>query len=351
MGQQISLSDFTIPDLCITNNQQSNDTSSSNETEDVHLFLPFDIINKNPIFLPNQKISNELLNTKETLINQIRNDISNFSNLSDVKDFNSKISELIEKTSDYITTLNTSLQNSLQSITTKQKQLKDSYVKKLQDDENEMLSIFSEQLNDAEKISDEQYVNELSFFAVQSLITMLLMLLESVHQSDSTIVHRMLNLTNQLVEQIPLNCLSSDLYKRSHNLFKSLKPLTNYIKDLSTQTNIDSITVNQSIKILLNFSIIRSSFKDIFPLIRKLIFNTNDIFDMKRLFIQLNKHLTMAIDRFEKGKQTTTNSQNTTNNNAVTQDQNQTGKKNRLILNRISFIYFCETRSKQKEKC
>jgi len=303
MGQHISLSDFEIPDLFVTNNQQPNDALSANETEDVNLFLPFNIINeinKNFISLPNQNSSNELSITEETLINQIRNDISVFSNLSGVQEFNKKMSEIIKKMFDSLATTNTSLQNSMQSIANKQKQLQNSYVEKLKDDEDEMTSsIFSE------TVSNEQHIKELSFFAVQSFITMLLMLLESVHKSDSTIVHQMLNLTNQLVEQIPLNSFSSDVYKQSADLFKSLKPLINYIKDLSIQTDINPIAANQSIKILLSFSVIKASFKDILPLIRKLIFNTNDIFDIRKLFIKLNKDLTMMIDRFEKEKQTT----------------------------------------------
>jgi hypothetical protein len=331
MGQQISLSDFEIPDLFATNNQQPNDALSANEIEDVHLFLPFNVINemnKNFISLPNQNSSNELSIAEETLINQIRNDISVFSNLSGVQEFNTKMSEIIKKMFDYIAKTNTSLHNSMQSITNKQKQLQNSYVEKLKDDENEMTSIFCETLIDSEKVSNEQQIKELSFFAVQSLITMLLMLLQSVHKSDSTIIYQMLNLTNQLVEQIPLNSLSSDVYKRSNNLFKSLKPLTNYIQELSIQTDIDPIAANQSIKILLNFSIMKTSFKDILPLIRKLIFNTNDIFDIRKLLVKLNKQLTMTIDRFEKEKQTLSISQNTTNNNVTTEDQNRTGKEN-----------------------
>ncbi|CAF1116083.1 unnamed protein product [Rotaria sordida] len=332
MGQHISLSDCKIPDLLATNNQQSNEVSSANETEDIHLFLPFDIINeinKNYTSLPNQKISNELLITKDVLINQIRNDISDFSNLFGVKKFDMEIAEIIKKMFDHIATMNTNLQNSMQLIINKQEQLKNSYSEKLKDDENEMNSVFSETLIDREKKSDEQQVNELSFFAVQSLITMLLMLLESIHKFDSTIINEMLNLTNQLFEQIPLNYLSSDVYKRSDNLFKSLKPLTNYIQELSTQTDIDPIVANQSIKFLFNFSVMKASFKDILPLIRKLIFNTNDIFDIRNLLIKLNKHLTMMLDRFQKEKQTssiptTIPQNNTTDNNITTQIHNRT---------------------------
>jgi hypothetical protein len=231
-----------------------------------------------------------------------------------------KMSEIIKEILDYIAKRNTSLQNSIQLITDKQKHLQNSYVEKLKDDENEMTSIFSETFIESEKVSNEEHIKELSFFAVQSLINMLLMLLESVHKSDSSIVHRMLNLINQLVEQIPLNSFSSDVYQRSHNLFKSIKPLKNYIEDLSIQTDINPIAANQSIKILFYFSVLKASFKDILPLIRKFIFNTNDVFDIRTLFVKLNKHLTMMIDQFEKKKQTI--SQNTT------QDQNRTGKKN-----------------------
>ncbi|CAF3050511.1 unnamed protein product [Rotaria sp. Silwood2] len=327
MGQQISLSDFKIPDLFATNNQKLNEP---NETEDVHLFLPLDIIseiNKNPILLHNHKVSNEISIAKETLINQIRNYISVFSNLSGFNEFNMEIAEIIKKMFDYISTTNTTLQNSMQSITNKQEQLKNSYDEKLKDDENEMAWIFSETLINSEKVSDEQQLRELSFFGVQSLITMLLMLLKSVHKSDSTIVHQMLNLTNQLAEQISLNSLSSNVYKRSDNLFKCLKPLNNYIQELSIQTEPDPIAANQSIKILLNFSVMQASFKDILPLIRKLIFNTNDVFDIRKLFVKLNKRLSMTIERFEKEKKTqsitTTTLQNTTDNNVITQDQNR----------------------------
>ncbi|CAF4720715.1 unnamed protein product, partial [Rotaria magnacalcarata] len=160
---------------------------------------------------------------------------------------------------------------------------------------------------------------------------MLLMLLKSVHKSDSTIVHQMLIVKNQLLEKIPLNYLSSNIYKRSNNLFKSLKPLTDYIQELSMQADIDPFAANQSIKILFNFSVMKASFKDILPLIRKLIFNTNDSFDVRKLFVKLNKHLMIRMDQFEKEKQTlsipTAIPQNTTNNNNLTtQEQNRTDK-------------------------
>ncbi|CAF4713007.1 unnamed protein product, partial [Rotaria socialis] len=130
---------------------------------------------------------------------------------------------------------------------------------------------------------------------------------------------------------IPLNYLSSNIYKRSNNLFKSLKPLTDYIQELSIQTDINPIAANQSIKILFNLSVMKASFKDMLPLIRKLIFITNDSFDVRKLFVKLNIHLMIRMDQFEKEKQTpsiaTTIPQNTTNNNSLTtQEQNRADK-------------------------
>ncbi|CAF2632885.1 unnamed protein product [Rotaria sp. Silwood2] len=331
MGQQVSLTDLKIPDLFATKNHHSDKVSSTNETEDIHLFLPFDIINetnKNFISFNNQQCSSELSIVKETWIKQIRNDISEFTNLCGVNEFNTKIAKIIKKMFDYIATTNTNLQNSMQTIINKQEKFKNSYGEKLKEDENVTTSIFSETLIDSENVSDQQQAKEIPFFAVQSFITMLLMLLELVRKSDSTSVHHMLNVTNQLVEQIPLQYISSDVYKRSHNLFKSLKPLTIYIQELSIHSDIDSIAANQSIKILFNFSVIKASFKDILPLIRKLIFNTNDIFDIRKLLVKLNRRLTLTIDRFEKEKQTpsvtTTIPQNTTDNSVTAQDQNRT---------------------------
>ena len=135
MGQQVSLIDLKIPDLLSTNNQPSNEVLSDDQTEDIHLFLPFDIIKET------HKNSNELSIAKEKLINQIRNHLSVSSNLSGVNEFNVKIAEIIKKMLDHIAAKHTSLQNSTQSIANKQKQLKDSYGEKLKDDENATTSI------------------------------------------------------------------------------------------------------------------------------------------------------------------------------------------------------------------
>ena len=63
MGQQISLTDLKTPDLFETNSQHLDKVLSTNETEDIHSFLPFDIINeinRDCFSFHNQKNSSEL---------------------------------------------------------------------------------------------------------------------------------------------------------------------------------------------------------------------------------------------------------------------------------------------------
>ncbi|CAF3090364.1 unnamed protein product [Rotaria sp. Silwood2] len=368
MGQQMSLTNLKNPDLLAINNEHSDKILSDGRIEDIHLFLPLDVINaisKNSVssYDPNQKCSIELPITKQTFIKHIRTDLSLLTNSSGLNELNTKIAEIIQQVFDRIALTNTTLQNDIQSIIDKQQQLKNSYIERLKEDENATTSIFAQAFIDSsnlENVSNEHQTDnnsvkqtrlhqfqaeQLSFFAVQSLISMLLILLKSVQQYDSTIVHQMLNLTNQLVEQIPLHYLSSDVYKRSSNLFKSLKPLTNYINELSIQTEVDPIAANQSIKILLNFSVIKGSLKDVLPLIRKLIFNTTDIYDIRKLFVVLNKDLTTIMDRFEKEKQistetTTVISQNTAENSSEpSKEQDTTGKRNpRTIIESCSDV-------------
>ncbi|CAF0793768.1 unnamed protein product [Rotaria sordida] len=343
MNEQLSSANLKTPDLLAANNQHSDKILSDSRTEDIHLFLPLDVINTISKSLTlfhdhDHKSSIELPITKQTVIKQIRTDLSTLTNSPGLDEFNTEIAGIIQQVFDRTTTTNTTLQNAIQSIIDKQQQLKNSYAEKLKDNENAITSIFSQPFVDSsnsENVSNENQTEsnsvkqirlhqfraeQLSFFAVQSLISMLLMLLKSVEKYDSTIVHQMLILTNQLIEQIPLNYLSSDVYKRSSNLFKSLKPLANYISELSMQTEIDPIASNQSIKILLNFSIVKGSFKDVLSLIGKLIFNTTDIYDIRKLFIELNKDLTTMINQFQKDKKILSDTTITTPQNVADTD-------------------------------
>ncbi|CAF3999075.1 unnamed protein product, partial [Rotaria magnacalcarata] len=307
MGQDLSSDKLKALDLLTVNNQRLDKILSAERKEDAFLFLPLEVIDaisKNSISSPDrdQKSSIEFPITKQTLSKQIRQDLFLLTNSSAVEELNTSIASIVTQVFDRITVTNTNLQNAIQSINDKQQQLKNSYAEKLNDDKNITTSIFAQSFNDSANSNNASSENkkelhqfqaeQLSFFAIQSLISMLLMLLKSIHQYDSTIVHQMLNLTNQLIEQIPLNYLSPDIYKQSSNLFKSLNPLTNYIRELSKHTEVDPIAASQSIKILLNFSVIKASLKEALPLIRSLMFNTTDTYDIRRLFIELNNDLT-----------------------------------------------------------
>ncbi|CAF3325918.1 unnamed protein product [Rotaria socialis] len=343
MGQDLSLDKLKTLDLLTVNNQRSNNILSAERKEDAFLFLPLEVIDaisKNSISSPgrDQKSSIEFPITKQTLSKQIRQDLFLLTNSSAVDELNTKIANIITQVFDRIATTNANLQNAIQSINDKQQQLKNSYAEKLNDDKNITTSIFAQSFNDSANSNNASSENkkelhqfqaeQLSFFAVQSLISMLMMLLKSIHQYDSTIVHQMLNLTNQLIEQIPLNYLSPDIYKQSSNLFKSLKPLTNYIHELSKHTEVDPIAASQSIKILLNFSVIKASLKEALPLIRSLMFNTTDTYDIRRLFIELNNDLTKTMDQIEKEKQTRSETTTTPQGGAANSNETSTAPAN-----------------------
>ena len=140
---------------------------------------------------------------------------------------------------------------------------------------------------------------QVSYFAVQSLSSILLILIKSAEKNDPTIVHQILTLTSQLCEQIPMKCLSSP--DNNSFLFQSLKPLTNFVNELSLSN--DPILAKQAIRILLSFSVAKGSFGDILPILHKLVFDTIDIYNVRGLFIQLNNGITEAIDQREKQKQ------------------------------------------------
>jgi hypothetical protein len=186
---------------------------------------------------------------------------------------------------------------------TYKEQLQISLTKKLKIDSNMNLSIFLQSYIDS-TINDRD--QQLSYFAIQSLTSILLILIKSAEKNDPTIIHQILILTGQLCEQLPMECLSSE----NTLLFKSLEPLTNYINELSLST--DSILLKQIIQIRLSFSIAKGSFKDLLPLLNELIFNTTEIYNVQSLIIQMNNFLTETINEYEKNNN---NGEETTDSN------------------------------------
>ena len=281
---------------------------SNISVENVELFLPLKSINGANVNLVSQNDRDEQssigrVTSKQKLINQIRSDLSRLTNSSELSELNAEITRRIEQVLDHVRAIDRSVMNEIQSILDKQNQLQRSYTEKVKDDENAAASIFAQSSVDSNKLthletdmslskqtkSSQLQSQKLSFFAIQSSISILLILVKSSEKSDQTLVNQILRLTTQLVEQLPMKSTSFDVSKSSSGLYKSLKPLIN-LSSVSYHYKIKSTHMysKQATYILLTFSIVKNSFKDILPLLIKLAFNTNDIYDIRDLFIELN---------------------------------------------------------------
>ncbi|CAF3851773.1 unnamed protein product, partial [Rotaria sp. Silwood1] len=153
-------------------------------------------------------------------------------------------------------------------------------------------------------------VQKVSYFSIQSLTSLLMILIKSAEKNDPTFIQELLTLAIQLCDRIPINSFTS--FKFSPIIdsywFKSLQPLTNYINELSLSQNV--MIANKAMKILLSISIAKASFKDILPILRKLIFNKVNIYNARNLFIRLNHTMAKALNKMEKIKQQKNNDSN-----------------------------------------
>ena len=154
---------------------------------------------------------------------------------------------------------------------------------KFEADRQSETSIFAQPLT----VTSADQSQQLSYFAVQSLISILLVLIKSAEKNDPNLVQQILALAGQLCVQLPMKSLSSA--KNSEFLFKSLKPLISYIQDLSLTS--DPILAKQATIILLTFSVGKGSLQDILPLLCPLVFNTTDVYPAQGLCLQLNNGL------------------------------------------------------------
>jgi hypothetical protein len=287
MSQHLSNINSKIVDSLETSDTKlnSNTIETCNGKDDINLFLTF-------------KASNH-----ERLIKQIQNNLSLLTDTTKLTDRNTQIQKLFEKDIFLsVVTYHTSAIEDLKGIFINEQQLRESLTKKLADDQTTDRPIFFKRSTLFSKSSDdknnkESPVQELSYFIIQSLTSMLLTLIKSAENNDPTIVYQILTLSGQLCEQIPAKCLSIN----DNRLSVSLKPLTNYIDNLTLSK--DSMVAKQALKVRLSFSIAQGSFKNILPLLTYLIFITDDVFDFRSLFIPLNDDLTVALDDYEKQKQ------------------------------------------------
>jgi hypothetical protein len=265
MGQHLSNINSKIVDSVKSSDAKTIETC--NGKDDINLFLPV----KAPI---SSSIGSLFQSDHERLIKQIQNNLSLLTDTTQHTDLNAQIHKLFEKDIFLsVVTHHTSAIEELKDILTKKF--------KSSDDKN----------------NKESQVQELSYFIIQSLTSMLLTLIKSTEKNDPTIVYQILTLSGQLYEQMPVKCLSIN----DNRLSASLKPLTDYIDNLTLSK--DSMVAKQALKVQLGFSIAQGSFKNILPLLTYLIFITDDVLDFRSLFIRLNDDLTVALDNYEKQKQ------------------------------------------------
>jgi hypothetical protein len=201
--------------------------------------------------------------------------------------------------------------DNMKEYTTDKQQLKLSLAKKVEHDND--LSIFAKpfmpiqntSLDMSTRSSDsiqpvqQQRCNhlnqQLAYFAIQSLSSILCMLFKSAEKNDPTLIHQIVCLASQLCEQLPMKCLSSSNVNTL--LFQSLKPMINYIYDLSLTD--DSILAKQAKMILLTFFIAKGSFKDLLPHLCTLIFDTTNIYQVHAICVQLNNGLKETLEQRE----------------------------------------------------
>jgi hypothetical protein len=344
MGQQLSNIDLKASSATNTNDTEFNYTTitSRSGNENIHLFSCIKALDG----MTTSSIGfDQISNTHIQLIKHIQKDLSLLSHAADITKANSEINEIL--ITDVFPSISARYRSAIEEILAimkKQQQLTLNIVLKQKLEENENI----DQSNSVESFSDDidtsaiedtidnvdtqesdvaeqkleqakNQVQQATYFAIRSLTSLLLILIKSAEKNDPIFVQELLTLAIQLCNQMPMSCfkLSESSPIIDNHWFKSLQPLTNYINELSLSENV--MMANKAMTILLSFSIAKASFKDILPILGKLIFNKVHVFNVRRLFIRLNNSLTKAFNKIEKKKQ----QQNNDSHDKLEQDTNE----------------------------
>ena len=226
-------------------------------------------------------------------IQQIQNHLFLLTKSSSLDQINNEIKEkLIDPIANFLAEHSTKISEEINNHSNYQEQLRTFLENKLKEESNKNSSILSK--------SFSKNVDRLNYFAIQSLTSILLLLIKSAEKNDPLLIQQILTLANQLSGQLPMKCLSI----QNHLLFKSLAPLISYISELSLST--DPIIFKQTIEILLSFSLAKGSLKDCLELIAKVIFNTTDIFNGEDLINRINEYLEDVQNEHETSAETKT---------------------------------------------
>ncbi|CAF4709840.1 unnamed protein product [Rotaria sp. Silwood1] len=325
MGPQLSKINLKIIESTKADDVRLNSDTivSSNGKEDINLFVTIKNVTDtrtNPILSDN---GHQVLNSENKLIKQIQNNLSLLINTTEQTTINSEIDRILMKDIlEFVTNHYQRAMKDIQDIPKTQQKLQEALKEKLEIDKNVDRSVFAEPYTAScaeknkqgvfatitgEKQKTEFQFQKLSFFGLQTLISILLILIRSAEKNDSRIVDQILTQANELCEQIPMKCLSSSVLSRATNnlLCKSLKPLTNYMHELYLSE--DPIVAKHAVKILLSISIAKASLKDILTILSKLVSNKDDVYDVRGLLLQMNDGLIETINEREKRMRQTFN--------------------------------------------
>jgi hypothetical protein len=331
MGQQLSSINLKVSDATNTSDTEFNyDTIVSRSgNENIHLFSCINALDG----MTTSSIGfDQISSTHIELIKQIQKHLSLLTHVADVTKINSEIDKiLITNVFPPISARYRRTIEEIIAIMKKQQQLTlNIFLKqKLEENENIDQSISEESFHDRffedidtftiedtisnvdteesnvaeQKLEQAKHVQQVNHFAIQSLTSLLMILIKSVEKNDPTFVQQLLTLASQLCDQIPMHCFASSESSPIINnyWFKSLQPLTNYINELSLSKNL--MVANKALEIQLNFSIAKESFKDILPILKKFIFSKVHIYNVRRLFVRLNNSLIKTLNKKAKKEQ------------------------------------------------
>ncbi|CAF2104570.1 unnamed protein product [Rotaria magnacalcarata] len=254
--------------------------------------------------------TNQILSSEKLLIKQIQNYLLSLSKANKLVEINAEINKILMETCfvPIIDRYRSELQG-LKNIVDKQQELQKHFKKTIREKNTSLVETAtsigtiekSTVANEMQHIEANE-VQPFSCFAINLLASLLLVSIKAQERIDPSIAAQIITSASPLVEQIPIRNLSSDELSSNANslMSKSLAPLISYINELSMSE--DHALTRPAVQILLTFSIAHGSFKDLLPIISRLIFNSTDIYNVRDLITKMNNQLTETINQFEQSK-------------------------------------------------
>lgn len=301
MGQQLSNVNSSVIDWMNQNGAIPNSDSilSEDSKENINLFLSVKTFADATVNGAQRHNGSQILSSEELLTKQIQNYLLILTKANDLIEITTKVDQLfLENGFTLVADRYRQAFQDMRVIFDKQCTLQKAMRQKFSDDNNTSQCIFSE------TCSESSSTQQFSYFAIQLLTSLLLVSIRINEKIDPSISSQIIIVASQLCEQIPIKTLcpcQNSLTSSDRLMFKSLKPLIDYIKELSLLA--DSILATQALKILLKLSVAQGSFKDLLSIISRMIFNTTDVYNLQHLFRQMNDCLIESSEQLEQGTQ------------------------------------------------